>query len=620
LTRCQHCGAENADGARFCGACGQAVAATEPTRPGDAPAGGAPLTQELVGREIAGRYRILAKLGEGGMGAVYRGEQISLKRRCAIKLLRPELSGDAGLVRRFNAEAELAAKLSHPNTVNIIDFGQDGDGTLFIAMEYVEGKSLRQVVSTEGPLPPRRVLHIASQVAASIADAHHKGIVHRDLKPDNVMLTERGRDKDVVRVLDFGIAKLRDEQNKAQTQNPMTRQGDLVGTPQYMAPEQIRGEEVDGRTDVYALGTIVYEMVTGRLPFEGPSLMAILSRHLLDTPEPPTRRRPDLALPPAIDGLVMEMLAKEPARRPASMDAVSERIAQVAAEIGAASAVAPAQMPPPTGAYAAPTSRAMFRPPGVPTTYPPGAMAPLPTPAPPPPYTPTPYTPPASAPPYPAMAPPSPYPMMPAPAPLPPRQAAGVPGWVWILVALLVAGLIAAGIAVAVQQKDADDKSSGDPDDEPSRPIEGERVAMDAYEVTLPAGLFDISASLPEVPPDGTGKFYTGAVDGNDVSVMMFSSHGDLSQLSPEDLEEGCGELASRFLAGSMTGATRGSGKHGQRIRCSIDSAAQKWEGAIYTSSSGILAIFIGSSPDEFDAIDELRDELFDRRVRQRSP
>ncbi|MCA9678588.1 MAG: protein kinase, partial [Myxococcales bacterium] len=334
---CQHCGAQNAVDARFCGVCGRATSATEPSRAGDLPAA-AIAAPDLSGREIAGRYRILAKLGEGGMGAVYRGEQISLKRKCAIKLLRPELSADPGLVRRFNAEAELVAKLSHPNTVNIYDFGQDADGTLFIAMEYLEGRSLRQAIMTEGPLPPSRALHVAAQIAASLGDAHAHGIVHRDLKPDNVMLTARGREHDVVRVLDFGIAKVRDEQNKV-TVNPMTQAGDLVGTPQYMAPEQIRGEHVDGRTDVYALGAIVYEMITGRLPFEGPSLMAILSRHLMDPPVPPTQRRPDLAIPPVIDALVMELLAKAPDARPASMEVVTERLAHVAHAIGAPSAV-----------------------------------------------------------------------------------------------------------------------------------------------------------------------------------------------------------------------------------------------------------------------------------------
>jgi serine/threonine protein kinase len=330
--QCPHCGAHNDADARFCGACGRATAATEPSYKDLAAPAARTAAGDLIGREIAGRYRVTAKLGEGGMGAVYRGEQISLKRKVAIKVLRPELSADPGLVRRFNAEAELAAKLSHPNTVGIYDFGQDAGGALFIAMEYLEGDSLRAVVTREGPLPPARALAIARQIAASLADAHAHGIVHRDLKPDNVMLTERGRERDVVRVLDFGIAKLRDD-NRA-TVNAMTRAGDLVGTPQYMAPEQIRGDAVDGRTDIYALGAILYEMVTGRLPFEGPTVMAVLSKHLTEAPPPPTARRPDLGLPPALDHLIMSALAKEPTGRPPSMEQYAEQMAALAPHVG----------------------------------------------------------------------------------------------------------------------------------------------------------------------------------------------------------------------------------------------------------------------------------------------
>ncbi|HTJ44996.1 MAG TPA: serine/threonine-protein kinase, partial [Kofleriaceae bacterium] len=320
--KCPHCGAPNSDDARFCGACGRATSATEPSRAGpSASAGTAP---DLAGKEIAGRYRILAKLGEGGMGAVYRGEQISLKRKCAIKLLKPELSADPGLVRRFNAEAELVAKLSHPNVVNIYDFGQDVDGSLFIAMEFIDGRSLRAAMNTEGPLPSKRAVAIAGQVASSLTDAHAHGIVHRDLKPDNVMLTERGREKDVVRVLDFGIAKLRDDSRA--TQAAMTQAGDMLGTPQYMAPEQIKGEVIDGRTDVYALGCMSYEMVTARLPFEAPTVMAMLTKHLMEMPPPPSQRRPELRLPPQIDQLVMAALAKEPSQRPPTMDAYAELI------------------------------------------------------------------------------------------------------------------------------------------------------------------------------------------------------------------------------------------------------------------------------------------------------
>ncbi len=441
--RCPHCGVDKSDEARFCGACGRAAAGTEPSY--KELTGAVPVqAPDLIGREIGGRYRVLSKLGEGGMGAVYRGEQISLKRTIAIKVLRPELSRDPGLVRRFNTEAELAAKLSHPHTVNIYDFGQDADGSLFIAMEYLEGRSLRQAMTQDGPLPPWRALAIVQQIAASLSDAHRHGIVHRDLKPDNVMLTERGKDKDVVRVLDFGIAKLRDDQ----TVNAMTRAGDLIGTPQYMAPEQIRGEPVDGRTDVYALGAMLYEMVTGRLPFEGPTVMAILSKHLIDAPELPTSRRPDLGLPPLLDGLIMSALAKDPAQRQPSMDRLGDDVAMLYAQLGGPRS---AMMPTPQvattqpqpvahGFHPTPLPRPSGPPPGVPRTYPPGMMQPLPgqvAQTPPPAYAapvpmPMPY---AATHGGPAPTPP-PYPMPVAPAP----RSSRVPVIIAVVVVLAAAG------------------------------------------------------------------------------------------------------------------------------------------------------------------------------------
>ena len=387
---CPNCKAGNAEDARFCGTCGHTMAATEASNPklattgfGEAPS--------LIGREIAGRYRVQRKLGEGGMGAVYQAEQISLKRQCAVKLLRPEVAGSQLLLRRFNAEAELVAKLSHPNTVNIYDFGQDRDGTLFIAMEYIDGKSLRDVIHQEAPLPLRRALSIASQVAASLVDAHAHSIVHRDLKPDNVMLQDRGRQKDVVRVLDFGIAKLRDENR--QSQMAMTQAGDMLGTPQYMSPEQIRGENIDGRTDIYSLGGLLYEMVTGRLPFEAPTVMALLSKHLLETIVPPSQRRPDLNLPPEIDSLILRAMAKDAAARPPTMEQFGEEIAaalamfpsetgprtaQATAQATAQQAAAyprPQQMTPPPMAVMAPTGFTPQYPPPQPSAYNPHAHA-----------------------------------------------------------------------------------------------------------------------------------------------------------------------------------------------------------------------------------------------------
>lgn len=379
---CATCHNEVSAAARFCGVCGSAVQSTERASPRVTGT-----FDQFVGRQVAGRYRLVAKLGEGGMGAVFRAEQISLKRIVAVKMLKPAMSADHALVRRFHAEAELAAKINHPNTVTLYDFGQDTDGNLFIAMEYIEGNSLRQVLHREGPLSSERALGIATQVAASLADAHTHGIIHRDLKPDNVMLTERGRQHDIVRVLDFGIAKLRDERGDI-SQLPLTQAGDLLGTPQYMAPEQIRGEPVDGRTDVYALGALLYEMVTGRLPFEAPTVLAILGKHLTDMPVRPAERRPDLPIHNAVDQLVMDALKKAPAERP-SMDQLGERLGELSARLGTPSRpkmpalehLAPPVMPAASGHGAAAGDRAtttgpIGRPPGVPTS-PPGSLSPV---------------------------------------------------------------------------------------------------------------------------------------------------------------------------------------------------------------------------------------------------
>jgi serine/threonine protein kinase len=337
---CPHCSQPISSDTRFCGGCGLAISGTSPLTEHGNPVP----VDVMIGREVAGRYRILAKIGEGGMGAVFRAEQISLKRTVALKLLKPDLVATPVLLRRFNAEAEAVAKLNHPNTVGIYDFGQDTDGALFIAMEYIEGRSLRSALTKEGPMHPARAVYIATQVASSLADAHHSGVVHRDLKPDNVMLQDKGKFRDVVRVLDFGIAKLRDD-NRA---TAMTAAGDVLGTPQYMAPEQIRGETIDGRTDVYALSAMLYEMITGRMVFEATTVLAILSKHLTDIPQAPSQRRPDLGLPPAIDELLLAGLVKQPAQRIASMEAMMERLAAVAGHLAGNSSVAPSsQMPSP---------------------------------------------------------------------------------------------------------------------------------------------------------------------------------------------------------------------------------------------------------------------------------
>ncbi len=320
---CPVCHANMVAHARYCGGCGAAIA---PTKSAQFPA---QAQVDMIGKEIVGRYRISAKLGEGGMGAVYLAEQISLKRTVALKVLKPEMSVNRDLVRRFNAEAELAAKLNHPHTVTLFDFGQDEAGTLFIAMECIEGRSLREALVHEGPFPLQRIVSIASQICSSLSDAHSHGIIHRDLKPDNVMLSKRGRKVDQVTVLDFGIAKLRGLEGDI-TQQAMTQVGDMLGTPQYMAPEQIRGGDIDARTDIYALGVLLYEMTTARMPFDGKTIMELLSKHLTETPIAPVLRRPELSIHPGLSELIMQCLEKSLDDRPKTMDDVEEQLLSLA--------------------------------------------------------------------------------------------------------------------------------------------------------------------------------------------------------------------------------------------------------------------------------------------------
>ncbi len=611
--RCPHCGAPNSDDARFCGACGRATSATEPSRAGVSSSASAP---DLTGREIAGRYRILAKLGEGGMGAVYRGEQISLKRKCAIKLLKPELSSDAGLVKRFNAEAELVAKLSHPNVVNIYDFGQDQDGTLFIAMEFIEGRSLRSAMIADGPLPVRRAVAIAAQVAASLTDAHAHGIVHRDLKPDNVMLTERGREKDVVRVLDFGIAKLRDE-NK-QTVQAMTQAGDLVGTPQYMAPEQIRGDRIDGRTDVYALGAMLYEMVTGRLPFEGPTVMAILSKHLTETPPPPSVRRPDKGIPPPVDALVMASLAKDPAQRIASMELVGEQLAAIGAQLGSPSqpfVVPSGPAPGPSGWQ-----------PGMPTQQsaaPVGVQVHA-----------TPHTP------YPILAPPQVAPHLPTGTPPPMQVAPPAPvarrskRGLWIGLALGAAAVIGAIAIVASQAGSSSSKNGGGSSSGTDAPAHDpwDRSGSSASDDTPPpssqlAGVrYDDRAGWSLIVPPGFGQPQSSMLNGSAVTgfkstaggvesgIAVIAIPGMSTSMSDDELMTAARDFAKQ-INGTLFMFDFAELRGARRIRAIYDVQEARVQAVLYLGSPTSLVVMFGTERSRFDDTEPLRKELFDQRI-----
>ena len=240
----------------------------------------------LVGTVVAAKYRIVKQLGEGGMGCVYLAEQQlgSTSRKVALKTLHKHLSHDPAIKARFDREAGTVAALEHPNTIQVYDFGAMEDGTLYLVMEFVQGRSVADILEKDGPMPPARVENILRQVCGSLAEAHGHGIVHRDLKPDNVVLCERAGQKDWVEVLDFGIAKRSSEHDPNEAK--LTQQGMVLGTPPYMSPEQFTGQPVDLRSDIYALGVMTYEMLVGKYPFEANTAWEWASKHMTEAPRP----------------------------------------------------------------------------------------------------------------------------------------------------------------------------------------------------------------------------------------------------------------------------------------------------------------------------------------------
>jgi tRNA A-37 threonylcarbamoyl transferase component Bud32 len=248
--------------------------------------GEAQAADPLVGTVVAGKYTIVKQLGEGGMGCVYLAEQKlgTSVRKVALKTLHKHLSHDPAIKARFDREAGTVAALEHPNTIQVYDFGEMEDGTLYLVMEFVQGRSVADILEKDGPMPPERVENILRQVCGSLAEAHGHGIVHRDLKPDNVVLCERAGTKDWVEVLDFGIAKRSTEHDPNEAK--LTQQGMVLGTPPYMSPEQFTGQPVDVRSDIYALGVMVYEMLVGKYPFEANTAWEWASKHMTEAPRP----------------------------------------------------------------------------------------------------------------------------------------------------------------------------------------------------------------------------------------------------------------------------------------------------------------------------------------------
>ncbi|WNG40143.1 TonB family protein [Archangium violaceum] len=313
---------------------------TQPRPPhSDEPAPPPPPEDPLIGRTLLGRFQVLAPIGEGGMGRVYRALQVPLDRVVALKVLSPAFptSKDPGFLQRFIREASLTAKLRSPNTVTVIDYGQTEDGICFIAMEYIEGRTLSEVLA-EGPLPWPRAMELARQVCFSLREAHRLGVVHRDLKPANVMLVA-DRDRDHVKVLDFGLVKPFSPEGAGAEATPgITQSGTFLGSPVYMSPEQARNS-ADVRSDIYSLGVVTYHMLMGRPPFISKDTLELLFAHHKLSPPRFRDLQPGLVIPERVEALVLRCLEKDPEARYASMDELLEALREVLGRVGDSSPI-----------------------------------------------------------------------------------------------------------------------------------------------------------------------------------------------------------------------------------------------------------------------------------------
>ncbi len=274
----------------------------------------------LIGRTLAGRFKVLGRVGTGGMGTVYRAEQVGLGRPVALKILKKELGGDRETVARFHREAKAMSLIIHPNTVRVFDFGEDGDGHLYLAMELLEGELLTAWIEREGTPPVDEAVDVVREILRSLAEAHSKGLIHRDLKPDNIYLARvEGHARPMVKVLDFGIAKaFRDDQKIDQLE---TQAGTVFGTPRYMSPEQAQGKVLDHRSDLYSVGVLLFHLLTGQPPFLDEDAVVVMAKHIRDVPPPVRRVVPDRPVPRSLEKALARALAKEPDDRFPSADA-----------------------------------------------------------------------------------------------------------------------------------------------------------------------------------------------------------------------------------------------------------------------------------------------------------
>ncbi len=282
------------------------------------------LSREVDAARRLGQYVLRERLGAGGMGEVWRADHARLRRPCAIKLIDPAQAGDAATLARFEREVQATAGLSHPNTVQVFDYGRADDGTLYCVMEYLPGETLEARVARDGAFATDEAVRILRQLCGSLGEAHAAGLVHRDIKPGNVMLCERGGDRDVVKLLDFGLVRAVTPGREADAQ--LTQQGIVLGTPSYMSPEQCAGDDtaVGPASDIYSLGALATFLLTGQPPFAGRSPMQLLAAHLYETPPPPSTRSP--AVPEGLDAIVLRCLTKDPAARYPSVGALNDAL------------------------------------------------------------------------------------------------------------------------------------------------------------------------------------------------------------------------------------------------------------------------------------------------------
>jgi serine/threonine protein kinase len=318
MRSCPQCASPCDDAHKFCPSCGFPV--SQVTLSPDDP---------LVGRALPGGYLILELVGIGGMGRVYRAEQTNLGRTVAVKIIHPHLVGEENAAARFITEARAASRLNHPNSVGIIDFGKSPDGQLYLVMEFLRGRDLARVIYDDGPLAFRRIVDVLRQTLAALAEAHSQSIIHRDLKPENIILEPVRSGGDFVKVVDFGLAKMRVETQ----QRGITSPGIVCGTPEYMSPEQARGDDLDARSDLYAVGVILYQLLTGRLPFEADSPTQVVLAHLTQPPKDPREVAPDRQIPARLVDVALKALAKDAKDRHQDADEFAAALADALAPL-----------------------------------------------------------------------------------------------------------------------------------------------------------------------------------------------------------------------------------------------------------------------------------------------